>query len=45
MNTSVIAAGKKDDSVVAGEFPMTRRDLADIAAMIHADAGIALNDS
>jgi chemotaxis protein methyltransferase CheR len=46
MNTSVMAAGtKQDESVVSGEFPMTRRDLADIAAMIHADAGIALNDT
>lgn len=46
MNTNVTAAaGKPDDSLVAGEFPMTRRDLSDIAAMIHADAGIALNDT
>lgn len=35
-----------DDEVMAsGEYPLTRRDLNEIAAMIYADAGIALNDS
>jgi Methylase of chemotaxis methyl-accepting proteins len=35
-----------DDEVLAsGEYPLTRRDLNEIAAMIYADAGIALNDS
>ena len=46
MNTSAVApSGKQEECVVSGEFPMTRKDLADIAAMIHADAGISLNDS
>ncbi|MCM2293456.1 protein-glutamate O-methyltransferase CheR [Allorhizobium sp. BGMRC 0089] len=35
-----------DDEIMAsGEYPLTRRDLNEIAAMIYADAGIALNDS
>ncbi len=35
-----------DDEILAsGEYPLTRRDLNEIAAMIYADAGIALNDS
>ncbi|OLP42830.1 protein-glutamate O-methyltransferase CheR [Rhizobium oryziradicis] len=37
---------QSDDEVMAsGEYPLTRRDLNEIAAMIYADAGIALNDS
>lgn len=31
--------------MASGEYPLTRRDLNEIAAMIYADAGIALNDS
>ncbi|OQP85772.1 chemotaxis protein [Rhizobium rhizosphaerae] len=34
-----------DECLANGEFPLTRRDLADISAMIYADAGIALNES
>jgi chemotaxis protein methyltransferase CheR len=34
-----------DEVLASGEYPLTRRDLADIAAMIYADAGIYLNDS
>ena len=34
-----------DEIVASGEYPLTRRDLTEIAAMIHADAGIYLNDS
>ncbi|SMC85116.1 chemotaxis protein methyltransferase CheR [Rhizobium sp. RU36D] len=35
-----------DDEILAnGEYPLTRRDLNEIAAMIYSDAGIALNDS
>ncbi len=35
-----------DDEVLAsGEYPLTRRDLNDVAAMIYSDAGISLNDS
>lgn len=39
------AAARGDDLLVSGEFPLTRRDLSEISAMIYADAGIALNDS
>jgi chemotaxis protein methyltransferase CheR len=35
----------RDDLLVSGEFPLTRRDLVEIAAMIYADAGIYLNDT
>jgi chemotaxis protein methyltransferase CheR len=35
-----------DDEVLAsGEYPLSRRDLNEIAAMIYSDAGIALNES
>lgn len=34
-----------DEVVANGEYPLTRRDLSEIAAMIYADAGISLNDS
>jgi chemotaxis protein methyltransferase CheR len=34
-----------EDLLVSGEFPLTRRDLAEIAAMIYADAGIFLNET
>ncbi len=34
-----------DEVLASGEYPLTRRDLTDIAAMIYADAGIYLNDS
>lgn len=35
-----------DDEILAnGEYPLTRRDLSEIASMIYADAGISLNDS
>ncbi len=33
------------DSVIPGEFAMTKRDFREIAAMIHADAGIFLQES
>ncbi|WP_210259094.1 protein-glutamate O-methyltransferase CheR [Agrobacterium sp. a22-2] len=37
---------QSDDEIMAnGEYPLTRRDLNEIAAMIYSDAGIALNDS
>lgn len=39
------ATKDSDALLVDGEFPLTKRDLADIAAMIYADAGIYLNDS
>lgn len=34
-----------DECLASGEYPLTRKDLADIAAMIYADAGIFLNET
>ncbi|MDI7863376.1 protein-glutamate O-methyltransferase CheR [Rhizobiaceae bacterium n13] len=34
-----------DEVLASGEYPLTRRDLTEIAAMIYADAGIYLNDT
>ena len=34
-----------DEFLANGEFPLTRRDLSEIAAMIYADAGIFLNET
>lgn len=34
-----------DECLATGEYPLTRRDLTEIAAMIYADAGIHLNES
>ncbi len=34
-----------DEVLASGEYPLTRRDLTEIAAMIYADAGISLNES
>jgi chemotaxis protein methyltransferase CheR len=34
-----------DEVLASGEYPLTRRDLSEVAAMIYADAGIYLNDS
>ena len=34
-----------DEVMASGEYPLTRRDLSEIAAMIYSDAGIFLNDS
>ena len=34
-----------DEILASGEYPLTRRDLAEIAAMIYADAGIFLNET
>lgn len=34
-----------DEVLASGEYPLTRRDLQEIAAMIYADAGIYLNDT
>jgi chemotaxis protein methyltransferase CheR len=33
------------DVLASGEYPLTRRDLTEIAAMIYADAGIYLNET
>ena len=46
MPLGAIEARQSPDEVLAsGEYPLTRRDLSEIAAMIYADAGIYLNDS
>jgi len=34
-----------DECLASGEYPLTRRDLMEVAAMIYADAGIYLNES
>ena len=34
-----------EECLASGEYPLTRRDLTEIAAMIYADAGIYLNES
>ena len=34
-----------DEILASGEYPLTRRDLSEIAAMIYSDAGISLNES
>ncbi|MFB2549688.1 protein-glutamate O-methyltransferase CheR [Ensifer soli] len=34
-----------DECLASGEYPLTRRDLTEIAAMIYADAGIYLNET
>jgi len=46
MTFAMSTSRQSDDEVLAsGEYPLTRRDLNEIAAMIYSDAGIALNDS
>ncbi len=35
----------EDEVLASGEYPLTRRDLNEIAAMIYSDAGISLNES
>lgn len=46
MTIAMSTSRQSDDEVLAsGEYPLTRRDLNEIAAMIYSDAGIALNDS
>ncbi|WP_337266073.1 protein-glutamate O-methyltransferase CheR [Oryzifoliimicrobium ureilyticus] len=38
-------SGNSDEVLASGEYPLTRRDLSEIAAMIYSDAGISLNES
>jgi len=46
MTFAMSTSRQSDDELLAsGEYPLTRRDLNEIAAMIYSDAGIALNDS
>lgn len=42
---AILQSGKPDDCLVNGEYPLTRKDLSDIAGMIYSDAGIALNET
>ncbi|EDQ34566.1 Methylase of chemotaxis methyl-accepting protein [Hoeflea phototrophica DFL-43] len=42
---AILQSGKPGDCLVNGEYPLTRKDLSDIAAMIYSDAGIALNET
>ncbi|OCW56213.1 protein-glutamate O-methyltransferase [Hoeflea olei] len=42
---AILQAGRPDECLVNGEYPLTRRDLSEIAAMIYSDAGIALNET
>ncbi len=42
---AVDARQSPDEIMASGEYPLTRRDLTEIAAMIYSDAGIYLNDS
>jgi chemotaxis protein methyltransferase CheR len=37
--------GSPDEVLASGEYPLTRRDLMEIAAMIYSDAGIYLNET
>lgn len=41
----ILQSGRPDDCLVSGEYPLTRRDLSDIAGMIYSDAGIFLNET
>ena len=45
MNVAIDQRRNADEVLAAGEFPLTRKDLAEIAAMIYSDAGIFLNES
>lgn len=40
-----IRQGSPDEVLASGEYPLTRRDLMEIAAMIYSDAGIYLNET
>ena len=42
---AILQSGRPDDCLVNGEYPLTRKDLAEIAAMIYSDAGISLNET
>jgi chemotaxis protein methyltransferase CheR len=45
MSARVVARAEAGESIVPGEFPLRRDDFRRIAEMIHADAGISLNES
>jgi chemotaxis protein methyltransferase CheR len=45
MSAAIDPRRNQDEVLAGGEFPLTRRDLAEIAAMIYSDAGIYLNET
>ncbi|MDO6962541.1 protein-glutamate O-methyltransferase [Rhizobium alvei] len=45
MNPAIDQRRNQDEILAGGEFPLTRRDLAEIAQMIYSDAGIFLNET
>lgn len=45
MNVAVDPRRSQEEILAGGEFPLTRKDLAEIAAMIYSDAGIFLNET
>ena len=40
-----VRQGSPDEVLASGEYPLTRRDLSEIAAMIYSNAGIFLNET
>ncbi|MDH6266425.1 chemotaxis protein methyltransferase CheR [Rhizobium sp. SG_E_25_P2] len=45
MSLAIDPRRNQEEILAGGEFPLTRRDLAEIAAMIYSDAGIYLNET
>lgn len=45
MTLAIDPRRNQDEILAGGEFPLMRRDLAEIAAMIYSDAGIYLNET
>ncbi|MDX3926406.1 MAG: protein-glutamate O-methyltransferase CheR [Shinella sp.] len=45
LSHAIDARQSPDECLASGEYPLTRRDLSEIAAMIYADAGIYLNET
>jgi chemotaxis protein methyltransferase CheR len=45
MSPAIDSRRNPDEVLASGEFPLTRKDLAEVAAMIYSDAGIYLNET
>ncbi|MCV3766219.1 protein-glutamate O-methyltransferase [Rhizobium sp. TRM95796] len=45
MSLAIDPRRNQEEILAGGEFPLTRRDLSEIAAMIYSDAGIYLNET
>jgi chemotaxis protein methyltransferase CheR len=45
MSLAIDPRRNQEEVLAGGEFPLTRRDLSEIAAMIYSDAGIYLNET